>query len=347
MIARDRKRGIWFVMITCLLLLVTACGGQATGNTTGGTAGTGASQGVDAGNAQTAEPGKEQTQPLQEATRKISTVKGEVEIPVHPQRVVALYYHHQLLALGLKPVGANLTWWGGSPYLTEQEQGIVDVGGPPSLEAVSALKPDLIIMNDNNSEDYEQWSKIAPAVLIPYDPQRNVYEDAKLVADIIGKSDIADTLLATFEEKSAAARASMEGVVKPGAKAAIIRIEGKGGQFGAFGANYGRGGWPIYEGLKLQMVPKIKEEMEKQGKGLLQELSFELLPEYVGDADYIFVSDEGESLETIKDNPLWNSLPAVKNGQVIELEKASYFYFDPISIEGQLDSIANKLLEVH
>lgn len=346
MIAWNRNRGVWAVIIVCLLLVVAACGGQTTENTAGSAT---TNQEAGAGTTQTTEPETKtaEPQPEQGKTRKIDTIKGEVEIPVNPQRVVALYYHHQLLALDLKPVGANLTWWGGSPYLTEQESGIVDVGGPPSLEAVSALEPDLIIMNDNNSDDYEQWAKIAPAVFIPYDPQRNVYEDAKLIADIVGKSDIADTLLEKFEEKATAVRAKLDGIVKTGAKAAIIRIEGKGGQFAVFGANYGRGGWPIFEGLKLQQVPKVKEEMDKQGKGLLQELSFELLPEYVGDADYIFVSDEGESLETIKDDPVWNSLSAVKNGKVIELEKASYFYFDPISIEGQLDSIADKLLAVH
>ena len=275
-------------------------------------------------------------------TRIVSTVNGDVEIPANPQRIVALYYHHILYALGEKPVGANLTWWGGSPFLQDQEAGLTDVGGPPSLEAVAALEPDLIIMNSNNAEDYEQFAKIAPSVLIPYDGNRNVYEDAEEVAKLLGKPEAASQLRADFEKKAEAARAKIENVVKSGAKAAIIRIDGNGGQFTAFGDNYGRGGWSIYRGLKLEFPAKIQEAVIDSGAQIVQELPLEQLPEYVEDADYLFVSNEGVGLEVVQDSSIWKGLPAVKGNRVIELDK-KFFYFDPISISAQIDLIADLL----
>ncbi|MOA23415.1 Iron(3+)-hydroxamate-binding protein YxeB precursor [compost metagenome] len=77
----------------------------------------------------------------------------------------------------------------------------------------------------------------------------------------------------------------------------------------------------------------------------MQQLSLELLPEYVADADYIMFSTEGEGLDIVKDSTIWNSIPAVKNNKVIELDAKQYFYFDPISIKGQLELITNLLLE--
>ncbi|RXZ83771.1 hypothetical protein EBB07_05150 [Paenibacillaceae bacterium] len=276
-------------------------------------------------------------------TRTISTVKGDVEVPTHPKRVVALYYHHIVLALGEKPAGASITWWGGSPFLKEQEAGIVDVGGPPSPEAVAALDPDLIIMNSNNNDDYDQFAKIAPSVLIPYDGNRSVYDDAELVADLLGKPEAAKQLTVDFDKKAEEARAELSGVLKEGAKAAIIRIDDKAGQFSVFGDNYGRGGWSIYKGLKLQYPDKIKEAVIDSGKQFVPELALEQLPEFVKDADYIFVSNEGNGLSEIKDSAVWKTIPAVKENRVIELDGKQYFYFDPISISAQLDLIVDLL----
>ncbi|MFB9276448.1 hypothetical protein [Cohnella cellulosilytica] len=38
------------------------------------------------------------------------------------------------------------------------------------------------------------------------------------------------------------------------------------------------------------------------------------------------------------------NLPAVKNGNVIPVDYKTYFYFDPASILGQIDSLAELLL---
>lgn len=334
-------------VVAVLLILfaaafLSACGSKTAfegGSSPAASNNTAANTPASASSAPSAKPEAEK------ATRIVSTVNGDVEIPAKPKRIVALYYHHILLALGEKPVGANLTWWGGSPFLKELESGMKDVGGPPSLEAVAALEPDLIIMNSNNTEDYNQFAKIAPSVLIPYDGNRNVYDDTKLIAEMLGKAEMANQVSADFEKKAAEARTKLKSVLDGGVKAAIIRIDNKGGQFSVFGDNYGRGGWSIYKGLQIQYPAKVKEAVIDSGKQIVQELSLEQMLEFVKDADYLFVSNEGSGLETVKDSAVWNSIPAVKAGRVIELDK-KYFYFDPISISAQLDLITDLFLKL-
>lgn len=308
---RSSKRWMGFAIVLLLLALAAACGNTA-----------------------------EEVSGM----RTVSTVNGDVDIPVEPKRIVALYYHHILLAMDSNVVGANLTWWGGSPFLQSQEAGLVDVGGPSSLEAVAALEPDLILMNSNNAEDYEQFAKIAPSVLIPYEASRTAYDDARLVGEILGKPDASAQLQADFEAKAAEARGKLADIAPPGTKAAIIRIEGNGAQFSIFGSNYGRGGWPIYEGLQFVKPDRIAQELEAANAEIVQQLAIELLPDYVADADYIFWSNEGEGTDLISETAWWNTIPAVKNGKLIELDSAQFFYFDPISIEAQLDLIADLLL---
>ncbi|SCW62332.1 iron complex transport system substrate-binding protein [Paenibacillus tianmuensis] len=332
-------------MVLLAVVFLSACGSDKAvdGGSSPAASSTPESTPAPASSTSSAETGNQENAA---STRTVSTVNGDVEIPAQPKRIVALYYHHILLALGESPVGANLTWWGGSPFLKDLESGIKDVGGPPSLEAVTALEPDLIIMNSQNAEDYEQFSKIAPSLLIPYDGNRSVYEDAKLLAEMLGKPDAADQLTADFEKKAAEARAKLGGVLDGDVKAAIIRIDSKGGQFTVFGDNYGRGGWSIYKGLQMQYPAKIKEAVVDSGKQIVQELSLEQLTDFVQDADYLFVSNEGFGLDVVKDSSVWKSLPAVKENRVIELDGKQYFYFDPISISAQLDLIVD-LLQKH
>ncbi|MNN07593.1 Iron(3+)-hydroxamate-binding protein YxeB precursor [compost metagenome] len=151
--------------------------------------------------------------------------------------------------------------------------------------------------------------------------------------------------MSDFEKEAEAARKRIADIIDKDAKVAIIRIEGGGSQFAIFGDNYGRGGWPIYRGLQLKQPDRIKQELENNNAQIVQQLSLELLPEYVADADYIMFSTEGEGLDIVKDSTIWNSIPAVKNNKVIELDAKQYFYFDPISIKGQLELITNLLLE--
>ena len=263
------------VLLFVVAMLLNACGnGNSAGN--GGSSSPSKSPAASPSSTPSPSPSSSASSPADgEGTRIVSTVNGDVEIPAHPQRIVALYYHHILFALGEKPVGANLTWWGGSPFLAEQEAGVTDVGGPPSLEAVAALEPDLIIMNSNNAEDYEQFAKIAPSVLIPYDGGRTVYQETEEIAKLLDRPDEAARLLEEFEKKAEAARVKLEGVLASDAKAAIIRFDGNGGEFTVFGDNYGRGGWPIYRGLKLQYPAKIKEDVIDNGTQILQELPLE------------------------------------------------------------------------
>jgi len=258
-------------------------------------------------------------------------------------RIVALYYANVLLSIGVKPIGANLTWWGGSTFLQEMEQGIVDIGCEPSLEAVSRLEPDLILMNDANLSNYGAMSKIAPTVLLPYEGQRNIFEDVRLIGRLINRPHAADELESRFELRAAEVRERLSGIVGRQPVAAIVRFEREGREFSVFGDNYGRSGWPIYRGLRFGIPEYVQRQAIDSGLQIVQNLPLEKLPLYAANAEYLFVSDEGEGIRHVQDNPIWRSLPAVEQGRAYVLDRASFSFFDPISIEGQLELLAQLL----
>lgn len=261
-------------------------------------------------------------------------------------RIVALYYSGTVMALGFNPVGANLTWWGGSDYLKERETETVDLGVSPTLEQIASLEPDLILLNDHDRHHYEQLRKIAPSVFIPYDGHRPFYEEARMLGRLLGNAGEAERFIARYERKAAAIRGRLadRGIRTDRLTAGIIRIEGNGTRFSVFGDNYGRGGWSVYRGLRFQPPAKVRQIMDS-GAQIALGLPISRLPEYVTEADYLFVVNEGEGIRQVSGQKVWKSLPSVARNRVFELSHRQISYIDPISIEAQLDLLGELLRE--
>ena len=50
-------------------------------------------------------------------------------------------------------------------------------------------------------------------------------------------------------------------------------------------------------------------------------------------------------MDDLSDNSIWNSIPAVKEGRLVEIEFGLAYYSDIYSLDKQLDFIVEKLLE--
>src|SRR6187200_1169423 len=104
-------------------------------------------------------------------TRTIKHAMGETKVPESPKRVIVLDTDKldSLASLGFTPVGAtqagaNQTW---PKYLGPALDSVKVVGTiqEPNLEAITALKPDLILGSKFRQEPlYAKLSQIAPTV---------------------------------------------------------------------------------------------------------------------------------------------------------------------------------------
>ncbi|GMA29480.1 ABC transporter substrate-binding protein [Arenivirga flava] len=154
-------------------------------------------------------PAAETGEPADDATRSVEHARGTAEVPEAPQRVVVLepVQLDTAVALGVTPVGAAvLSDAAGIPaYLGEAAAGIESVGTvmEPSVEAIAALEPDLIIGTESrHAALFDQLETIAPTVYMATqtDPwQQNV----ALVAEALGDAEGADRLLADYEARCA------------------------------------------------------------------------------------------------------------------------------------------------
>ncbi|MFC9711040.1 ABC transporter substrate-binding protein [Paenibacillus sp. NPDC056933] len=273
------------------------------------------------------------------ATRIYKSLSGDVEIPAEPKRIVTDMYVSDLLALGVKPVGA-IQYYLENPFYADQVEGIESIGdrGAVSLEKVIALDPDLIITYSDQAEEIESYQKIAPTVVIPYGTFTNVEDEIRGFGELMNKSEEAEAWLKTYDEHIEAARAKVKAVIKPEETFSILEVSDK--SYYGYGDNFGRGGQAVYRALELAPLEITKKEL--MGDTQWKEISREVVGDYAG--DHIFLTVGGNN-KNYQGDSIWQSLPAVKNNQVYELLEDRYWYFDPIAIQGQAEEFADMIVE--
>ncbi|WP_019413782.1 ABC transporter substrate-binding protein [Paenisporosarcina sp. TG20] len=176
-----KKFGI--LLITFMLLALAACGTTQEESTTSG-------KDIE-----------------KEESYTVTHAMGETTIKGEPKRIVILTNEgvEALLAMGVTPVGAVEAWTGNTWYdhTAEQLKDTKSVGkeSEPSLEAIAALKPDLIIGNKMRQEKvYEQLSKIAPTVFAET-LRGDWQENFKLYSQAINKEDVGKEKLDAYNNR--------------------------------------------------------------------------------------------------------------------------------------------------
>lgn len=305
-----QKRKIIASLFLGLLLLLAACGNTTTSTTTN-------------------------KESKLADTKKVQNMNGEIEIPINPKRIVAEEYIATLIVLNVKPIGApGLTLE--NYYLKDALKGVSSIGtyGKPSTEKIIGLKPDLIITG--NGDNYEALSKIAPTVVIPYGELKDAHEELTYFGQLLGKEQEAKDWLVQYDQKIADAKAQVDAIIPADASFSIIEDAGK--KLYVYGDNFGRGGQPVYQALGRKPPAKIADEiMEKQWA----EISEEMLTEYAG--DYIILTADTRTLEDFKKDPIWSSLPAVKNDHLYIWPEERSWYYDPTAVLAQVEELTKWL----
>jgi len=255
-------------------------------------------------------------------TRVVKDEFGDVTIPAHPKRIAAIYLEDYLKALDVTPI---VQWyhpsWGKQDYLG-LDVPTFDIMG--SIEALLEKNPDLILVDGGaDAAKYELYSKIAPTYRLPEGILQSPPEILKKIADVLGIPEKADNVLKQYEQKVADVKAKLHEAAGD-QSVAVVRLNVGENTLALFGVN-NRFVGNIYSQLGLTPHPFARDMKEFQAI-----LSEEKIPELDADHIILFPSngswDSVENQESIKylDNPLWKSLPAVKNGHVYIAERTHW-----------------------
>ncbi|MDG9713612.1 ABC transporter substrate-binding protein [Streptomyces sp. DH10] len=248
------------------------------------------------------------------STRQLTDAKGfKVSLKKEPQRIVCLFAlcDDILTELGIVPTATNSALLAHPDFLGEEKAKKADIipGGfiAPEVEAILSHKPDLVIgLEDTHG-------KLAPALkdattFWPMQPE--TWQDSvgylRDVAALTGRAAQGEKAEKTFRTKLAEAEKNKSD------KTALV-IYGSDENFGV-----ATPGTDVAAGL----FPKIADYPWKS-RGV--EGSYSLEEILARDVDVLFVETiafgeaDGKLSEKLAKNPLWEKIPAVKNGNVHEV----------------------------
>ena len=324
------RRTLSFLLLPALLL-ATACGDDDAG-----------SEEATATTAPTTEPADGRDGAA--FPRTIEHAMGTTEIPEQPERVVVLDTGEldSAIALGVTPVGAVRAPVedGFLEYLSEETTDTELVGtiDDVNLEAVAALRPDLILSSELRHEDiYDELSAIAPTVFT--ETVGVVWKENLLVhAEALGLDDEADELLAGYDARTAdiadrlrADRGELPTISMVRFLPDETRLYQKASFIGT-----------ILEDVGLPRPPSQDVD------DFAATISAEQLEQ--ADADIIFTTHYGAADDTteseLTSNPLWDQLRAVQAGDVHDVPDDHWMLGIGIGAAGLvLDDIEALVLE--
>jgi iron complex transport system substrate-binding protein len=265
----------------------------------------------------------------------------ELVIPASPQKIYAPYLEDSLLKLGVKPVAQWSSANRGQDYLQDQLKGVPGLdftaAVPPSPEALMAYEPDLIILQSSTYSQngvYENYSKIAPTYVFK-NASADVAKSLSILGDLLGKSAEADKAVQDYRKKTEDAKAKLAAATQ-GKNVAIIRFNDAKG-ISLMGGNY-LCGYVLYQELGLGKPKLVATENAAT-------VSLEVLPEI--DADYIFLlTAQGTTkLREMEKSAVWQTMPAVKAGQVYEIPDEYWLGSGFIAYEKIIEDTLKKIVK--
>lgn len=248
---------------------------------------------------------------------------GTIEYPSNPT-IYADYYVGQLLYIGADVIGADMTYPAESWAATAEEKGVENIS--EDMEAITVLAPDLII---TMHEDFvEQYEAIAPTIYIPYDaygPEDLVVELGK----ITGNEDAANKWVEEFNNSIDDVATEID---HPEYTVGIFDAWGDGMYM--YGANFGRGGYLLYQKLGLEGTEQAETDYVHETESYVT-VDAESILNYAGDVT--FVTDSGQ--ETFDNLPTHDDLESVQNDRVFYIDYDTFLYDDPYSLNNQLEAL--------
>jgi iron complex transport system substrate-binding protein len=265
------------------------------------------------------EPKKEEKEAKATESYTVQHAMGTTEIKGTPKKVVILTNEgtEALLAMGVKPVGAVQSWTGNPWYdhIKDKMKGVKPVGteSEVNLEAIAALKPDLIIGNKMRQEKvYEQLNAIAPTVFS--ETLRGDWkENFKFYAKALNMEDKGNEVLKKYDDRIASLKEKLAD--KLNQKISMVRFMA--GDVRIYHKD-------TFSGVILDELGFQRPESQNVNDFAERNVTKERVAAMDGDVLFYFTYDTGDGAanklekEWIND-PLFQNLQVAKNKQVYKV----------------------------
>lgn len=283
--------------------------------------------------------------------------QASATMPVRPQRVVTLdfMFAESVIALDIVPVGMADTafypgWLG---YQSDRLANVTDIGSrqEPGLEAIAAVKPDLIIgVGFRHAPIFDALDRIAPTILFQFSPNvsdggvpvtqldwmRQIF---RTIGAVTGRDARAQAVDAQLDAGIARNAARLAAAGRKGERVALLQDLGLPDRYWAYTGNSTSAG--LARALGLDPWPK-----KPTREGTLYVTSADLLRQR--DLAVMFVTASGMEvpLSAKLDSPVWRFVPAMKEHRIALIERNIWGFGGPMSALKLADVMTDTILKL-
>lgn len=283
------------------------------------------------------------------AMRELVDKMGTVLVPSRPKRVVANNNATigNMLALGMKPIGADFNINSIPRYLGDQMEGIVDVTAEDGidLEKALALDPDLIIAiwgsggEGWNQEACERYKAAVPTFCYEqnYVYEEEIKQNLRDVALALGLEANADDVLAQFDQRVADLKQKVLDAGFDEKPVSVVRIHGNGN----YSIRVGTSESIIFRAVG---IPQPPDQQDPEDFSL--ELSLERL-DLLNQAYalVVYIDDTAPvTPEEILNSNVWGLLTPVRENRVIFVSSGVWNSIDILGAMAIMDDVESLLL---
>lgn len=265
---------------------------------------------------------KEKPKSTEETSYTIQHAMGTETFKKTPEKVVILTNEgtEALLALDVTPVGAVQSWTGDPWYdhiaKEMKDVAVVGVESQVNVEAIAALKPDIIIGNKMRHEDiYEQLDAIAPTVFA--ETLRGSWkENFELYSKAVNKEAKGKEVIAAYDQRIE----DLKGKLGDKVNMEVSMVRFLAGDVRIYHKD-------SFSGVILEQIGFARPESQNVDDFAEKGVTQERIPAMDGDILFYFTYEEGDGKATDLEkewieNPLFKNLEVSKNNQVHKVSDA-------------------------
>nr|WP_221379313.1 iron-siderophore ABC transporter substrate-binding protein [Actinoplanes polyasparticus] len=279
--------------------------------------------------------------------------RGPLHLDAPAKAVVSLEWGltENLVALGVKPVGqADVKGYNAWDKSAPIDAGTPDVGtrGEPSLDAIAALKPDLVVTtSDLPANVIEQIAKTTKVLTLRgsdgADPIGYMRKTVTTLAQATGTQAQGEELLTGFDAKITAGKDALAKAGKAGAPFVMTDgwVESGNVSLRMYTPNSFFGGIAQELGLENQWTSGGDKDY-----GLAQTDVEGLTKITKAQTTFVYVAndaDGGDFTDALKSNAVWKQLPFVKESKVKRIPDGIWMFGGPASAGAFVDALTAAL----
>lgn len=246
--------------------------------------------------------------------KKITYLSESYEVVYPTDKIItaSLESMEDAVALDVTPIGV-VTVGNEVPAYLKKELGSIDTVGTkfePSFEKALALRPDVILGSTKFDEDVTSGlAKVAPTINVSHKSD-DWSDNLRLLGELSGKSDLAEKKIETYEKNLKEIKNEQKDISEK--EVLLIRI--RSGELAIYSPSVYFNPM-LYNDLGFK-VPEIVAKAEVQSVVSVEQLAKVTSDIILVQFDELENKDNPNALEELKENAVWQTIPAVSKGQV-------------------------------